>query len=1061
VVIMKAFFSFFIGQKVLVNLLFALAMVVGLIALFALPVERYPNVHMGKAEVTTILPGASPDEIETLITRKIEDALDDLDEVEFIQSASYRERSVITVKFIDDTDYGTLFDRLQLKVLSIIKDLPAGIEPPIFNEIRIAEWLPAVSVNLIGDRGNRALSLMAEEMKLELRAIAGVREVQLHGELVREFHVLLDLGLLNKYGLTFDDVAAALIQANLSIPAGTYENEAGEFVLVADERFRTREQVGAVIIRRDGDGSFVTVADVWSDAHMAYRNPYVITSVNGKDCVTLKVIKTDQGNVLDIVPAVEAVLERHRLALAKENVEPVLTQDQRVYVYDSIRTLGWNLAAGVILVSVLIYLFMGVRAAVLTVVGIPFSFLMTMTILWVMGKSLNEITLFALVLASGMIVDDAIVTLENMYRHLQLGASLRDAAVQGAAEVAAPVLASTATTIAAFLPMLIMTGSTGEFFAQIPIGITAALCASLFECLLILPPHFVDWPAKEALARTARGGQPIEQERRIMVWIRRLNQPLIRLTMRFRITSLVLVLAAFLAALAVLGVSASGLWPIIKIKFFPEEYNYYYIEIEGPPGTPIHTTHEKLKQITSGILPGRPGQLRAATGIAGLYLDENYEPVFGDHVGHINVEMPDKKAMALPDNPDHDPIRHLAFMRRELAPVAVDGWKVRVRAEKGGPPAGKDLSVRVVGPDPRMVQALADEMHRFLRTDSQVAPDLADLSDNRGVPNRVYRFRVDRERAAEYGLTPSAVTRLAASVLDGRYNGEFRTLDEDIDLKLMIDPRTYRDPGDALAVASIQHPSGPIRLGDLMRTEVYTEPSRLDRYQNHRAITLTANLKPDARTSTPSVVQRVRAHYDAIASAYPGAGVNFSGEFETTRRSYTSLAYAFLIALLAIYMILATQFRSYLQPLIILSAVVFALIGVVFGKVVSRGLFTVNSFIAVVGVTGVVVNDSLVLIDFINRGYSQGKSRRQAIEEGVQTRLWPILLTTLTTVLGLAPMALGFPSYSLVWGSMASTFVTGLCTATFLTLFIVPVEWDLLMGLKLRIEKRRAKRRRY
>jgi HAE1 family hydrophobic/amphiphilic exporter-1 len=311
---------------------------------------------------------------------------------------------------------------------------------------------------------------------------------------------------------------------------------------------------------------------------------------------------------------------------------------------------------------------------------------------------------------------------------------------------------------------------------------------------------------------------------------------------------------------------------------------------------------------------------------------------------------------------------------------------------------------------------------------------------------------VDKERAAEYGLTVLAVSRLAGSVLDGRFVGEFRTSDEDIDLKLKIDKKYLDVPEAALSIPIVPHPSGPVRLGDLTKTESYIEPNKLDRYQNSRAITLTANLRPGAPTSTPALVNRIRSYYRTIEDKYPGAEINFSGEFESTRRSYTSLAYAFSVAVLVIYVILATQFRSYLQPLIILSAVVFSLIGVVFGKFVTQGLFTVNSFIAVVGVTGVVVNDSLVLIDFINRSHRAGKSRREAITEGITVRLRPILLTTLTTTLGLLPMAIGIPSYSVVWGTMASTFVTGLCTATFLTLFVVPIEWNLLMGLKYRFE---------
>ena len=1055
---MKPFFRYVLRQTVLVNLLFVLAMAVGLFSLFDLPVERYPDVQMGKVQINTVLPGASPEEVESLITDEIEEALDDLESVEFIRSTSYRERSMIMVKFIDDTDYDRLYEELRLKVLSIMNELPNSIDPPRFTEIRVSEWLPVASVNLLGDRSNRALSLMAEEMKLHLRQIPGVKEVQLNGEYIREFHVYLNPRLLDKYGVTFDEVARALSEANISLPAGDYTHDGGEFVIVVDERYRSRQQIVETIIRRDSDGSFLKVGNVLSSARISYRDPYVITSVNGKDCVTLRIIKTEDGNALDIVPMVEEIVARFQPLLEKEEVEAVLTQDQRVYIDDSISTLGMNLLVGICLVSVLILFFMGLRNAILTMVGIPFSFLVTMIIMWLLDSSLNEITLFSFVLVSGIVVDDAIVVVENIYRHLQEGEPLEEAVINGVSEVAAPVIAATSTTVAAFLPMLIMSGSTGEFFAQIPIAISAAIVASLFECLIILPLHFMHWPGWRSVEKKAVKPKPASIERWVMSLLLNGTNKLVDFTFRHRFKTLGLVVVAFVASVFILTVSISGKIPLIKIKFFPDEYTYYYIELEGPVATPIETTNRKLKEITEFILPGRPGQLRSATGMAGFYVNEDYQPVYGSNLGNIYVEMPRKEEQNFPENHKNDPIVHLDYVRKQLARFEQDGWTVRVRPEKSGPPTGKDINVRVVGPHPEMVKDLAKDVYGFLSSNDKIAPHLIDLSDNMGRPNRVYRFRVNKERAAEYGLTPLAVSRLAASVLDGRFVGDFRTHDEDIDLKLKIDKKYLDAPEAALSIPILQHPSGPLRLGDVTTTESYIEPNKLDRYQNNRAITLTANIRPGAPTSTPAVINGIRLYYQAIKENYPGAEISFSGEFESTRRSYTSLAYAFSVALLIMYLIMATQFRSYLQPLIIISAVVFSLIGVVFGKLVTQGLFTVNSFIAVVGVTGVVVNDALVLIDFINRSYRSGMSRREAISRGIRIRLRPILLTTLTTSLGLAPMALGIPSYSVVWGSMASTFVTGLCTATFLTLFIVPIEWDLLMGLKLRWESWRQER---
>ncbi|RLA89488.1 MAG: AcrB/AcrD/AcrF family protein, partial [Deltaproteobacteria bacterium] len=775
---MKPFFRYVLRQTVLVNLLFVLAMAVGLFSLFDLPVERYPDVHMGKVQINTVLPGASPEEVESLITDEIEEALDDLESVEFIRSTSYRERSMIMVKFIDDTDYDRLYQELRLKVLSIMNELPNSIDPPRFTEIRVSEWLPVASVNLLGDRSNRALSLMAEEMKLHLRHIPGVKEVQLNGEYIREFHVYLNPRLLDKYGVTFDEVARALSEANISLPAGDYTDDGGEFVIVVDERYRSRQQIVETIIRRDSDGSFLKVGNVLSSARISYRDPYVITSVNGKDCVTLRIIKTEDGNALDIVPMVEEIVARFQPLLEKEEVEAVLTQDQRVYIDDSISTLGMNLLVGICLVSVLILFFMGLRNAILTMVGIPFSFLVTMIIMWLLDSSLNEITLFSFVLVSGIVVDDAIVVVENIYRHLQEGEPLEEAVINGVSEVAAPVIAATSTTVAAFLPMLIMSGSTGEFFAQIPIAISAAIVASLFECLIILPLHFMHWPGWRSVEKKAVKPKPASIERWVMSLLFNGTNKLVDFTFRHRFKTLGLVVVAFVASVFILTVSISGKIPLIKIKFFPDEYTYYYIELEGPVATPIETTNRKLKEITEFILPGRPGQLRSATGMAGFYVNEDYQPVYGSNLGNIYVEMPRKEEQNFPENHKNDPIVHLDYVRKQLARFEQDGWTVRVRPEKSGPPTGKDINVRVVGPDPEMVKDLAKDVYGFLSSNDKIAPHLIDLSDNLGRPNRVYRFRVNKERAAEYGLTPLAVSRLAASVLDGRFVGDFRTHDE-------------------------------------------------------------------------------------------------------------------------------------------------------------------------------------------------------------------------------------------------------------------------------------------
>ncbi len=1060
---MKNLVRFTLTQKVLLNLLFVILMATGAFTLFKAPVERYPNIDFGKAYISTYLPGASPRDVEALVTQKIEDSIEDLENLEYIRATSYRERSSILVKFLDDTDYRKSFDEMRIKVQGIIEELPPEAEPPVFTYIDVNFWQPTFSVNLYGDRDNRALTLMSEELKSTLRQVAGVKEVRLQGEYPREFHIRLDPQRLHRAGVTFDQVASALKSANISVPAGDFTSSAGDFVIRVDELFRNRQQVMDTIIRSDLDGSFLRVGDLTAEAELSHRDPFVLTSVNGHDCVTLQVIKTPEANAISIIRDTREILDSYRKSFSRENVNLLMTQDSTVKIRDSMVVLGSNLLLGVFLVSLLIWYFMGFRNACLTTIGIPFSFLVTMILLYFTGNSVNEISLFAFVLVSGIIVDDAIVVVENIYRHSQMGKPLQTAIVDGTAEVFLPVTSATLTTCAAFLPMLIMTGSIGQFFAIIPKAVSFALLASLGECLFMLPIHYLDFGPEY------KGDTPADpeetfnpgRENLVMRYSRRFFDRLLRLALNYRFTTLFLLAGAFIVAMTIALLSLAGRSNLIRIEFFPDDYSLYYVEVSGPVGAPIADTDLVLKELSREITASGTGMASSAVAYAGYYINDDYQPVWGNHLGHVAVTLPPRKDRHFHDYPVNDVVAHLDWLREKLTGIAAArGYSLRVRPEKDGPPEGKDVNIRVLGANLVSVQKLTDDLLAFLRSDPEMHTNLLDLQSNQGQASRVFRYRVESEKAAEYGLTVARAAVLAASVINGRLVGQYRLPDEDVDIKLMISPDHLEKMEDTLGLVLLEHASGPVRLGDICRVENYLEPGYLNRFQGQRAVTLTANLRTGSNLSSTAVVERVNRHYQEIREDYPGATINFSGEFESTRNSFTSLTYAFLIALLAIYLILATQFQSYLHPLAILSAVIFSLIGIIFGTMLSRTTFTVNSFIAVVGVTGVVVNDSLVLIEFINKLYRKGMSRRRAAIEATHIRLRPILLTTLTTTLGLLPMAIGFPEYSLVWGSMAMTFVTGLCTATFLTIFVVPVQWELIEGMKERWAGRHADKQR-
>ncbi len=1043
---MDSIVRFSLQQKIFYNLLFVLLFVAGFFAINELPTERYPNVNFGEVSITTIYPGASPSDVEALVTRKLEKSIENIESIEWIKSTSFSERSQIHLKFIDDTDYEHLYREVQLRILNILSELPAETDPPIFDNYTVNDFYPVVSVNISGMQNNRALTLIAKEIQSHLQKIPNIKEIRLTGEYIREFHIQLDPKKLRHYGISYNEVAQALKQQNLSIPAGSINTLQGNYLIKVDEKFNNRSQVINTIIRNDGDLGFIRLKNLINKAQLDYRKPTVISSVNGKNVIALKVIKNDNGNALTIKESVISTLNDLKPLINNEHLKIAFTQDSTIKIKDGISTLGLNMLAGIILVSLIIWYFMGIRNAGLITIGIPFSFMMTMLLMYLTGNSLNEMSLFAFVLVTGIIVDDAIIVTENIYRHIQEGRNIEQAVIFGTSEVALPVIASTLTTISAFLPMLLMSGSTGEFFAQIPTAVSYALVASLIECLLILPIHYFDYGPDNNKSLTSR----LEKDDFILTFIRGFTKKTLKITLKYRLSSLLIVIALFAISIGILAVSITGKMPLVKIQFFPNDYSVYYVNIKANPATPIETIDKKVREISEYIRQQGSGTSKSAAGFAGYYIGDNYLPVYSNNYGTVMVTLPTQENRSF-----NDPELYLEEIRAKLKKkFELHGYKINVQAQKEGPVTGKDISIRVIGSNSKSITNMSQEIHSFLTTTPTIAPYLTGLKSDQRQLKQIIRIKINHEKTSEYHLNNAQVTSLAGSVLDGQYIGKYRLNDEDIDLKLSFDPKTIRTLQQALEIPFIEHTTDSILLGDIASLHTYTEPGELNRYRSQRSIGFTSNIVASAPTSASTILHQLQDFYKKIQHKYPGANLIITGDFAATQKAYSSLSYAFIIAILVIYLILAAQFQSYMQPAIILSAIIFALIGVILGKFVTQSIFTINSFMAIIGVAGVVVNDSLMLVDFINKSYRAGLSRHAAINEGIRVRLRPIILTTLTTTLGLLPMAIGIPHYSIVWGSMASTFVTGLITATFLTLFIVPVLWDII---QLREEKKTQK----
>ncbi|MFO8085256.1 MAG: efflux RND transporter permease subunit [Desulfobacterales bacterium] len=1065
---MRSVVKFTIRQRVFLNVAFVIMVVAGAFSIVSIPVENMPMVDIGKVFIYTPYYGASAEDVEQLVTVEIEDALDDMESVEFIQSQSYRNFSSIQVKFIDDTDYKHLYDELRFRALNIKNELPVGAEEPRFVYIDTHIWLPVIVVNITGDIPQKSLRIYAEELKTQILNIHNVRSVDISGEFEREFHVSVDPVKLRKFGITFDQVASTIRSANTKIPTGRFRTERTEYMLDSGNRLSSQQEVLNVVVRRDGDSNFVRVKDLVTSTRQSNRDPSTIVSVNGENSLRLVVIKEDIGNAVTISEKVKDVAEQFGNRHLRDGIGIVFTRDSTFEINMSVKTLGGNLLLGMGLVVAVLWLTMGFRNAMLAAVGIPFSFLATITIMYLTGVTLNTISLFAFVLVTGIIVDDAIIIIENIFRHVQLGKNKIDAIVDGSAEVFLPVVASALTTVLAFLPMLIMTGSTGDFFAVIPKTVCFALFASVVEALFILPIHIFDWGPKPEYvvnnhAQIDRNDPFRHLQSGFFGYLWKIYRILIEKLLNQKVFTFSCVSAIFLVSTAILILSITGIMPLINVKFFPGNYFRYHVTIALPTGTAIEKTDLVVRDLSRFIMSLGAGQAQSASGTAGYYEDEDYVRRTGNNNGEVVVTLPEEKDRDFPYNPSNDPMKHLVYIREKIRDYVDKNYRdkelsptVKIFEESDGPPTGKAVNIRVTALTMEKALDATDAILAYMKDTSELH-DLMDLDDDRPGLQRNVKYVPNQEAVFEYGISPGHVIALVAGALNGQQAGTFRTIDEEIDLMVRV-ARKYdfansggeglSGPLDVLDVPVVEHPVAPIMLRDLVDVVFDEEPNVKVRYKGEPTVTIMADIKPGSKLSPARVEFLVTDFFDKKKAEFLNTSLSFGGEFETTSKSYMSLTFAFFIALLGIYMVLASQFNDYLQPGIIISAVPFALIGVVMGLFLTRTTFTIGSFMAIVGLAGVSVNNSLLLIDFINVRIKMGHQLRDAIIEACAARIRPVVITTITTLLGLMPMAIGIPGKSISWAPMAMAFVSGLASSTVLTLLIVPVEYEALEKMK-------------
>ncbi len=1012
----------FITNHVLANLTFLLVLAVGLLSYQGLPRQQDPTINFNWIIVTTPLPGATALDVESKVTDPLEDALRSLADVKFVSSNSREGISSILVRF-DDIDERTFDKRLadlRREIQNTESELPDAALDSLILEITSSNAFPAATVAVTSLADDENLRLQASRIDKDLSQLKGVARIDSVALPDPELQVNIDVAELEALGISPQQVANTV--------AAFFQDEAAGNLVQGDRNWLVRV-VGTAsdptylanrpILGAAGEVSLSRVASV----ERAREDSSFLVRVGDKPSVLLAVMKKEGANTLELVERVQGYMDDRNALSQETGVEMVLIDDQTIATRKSIEIMENNALIGLILVLVVAWFFLGTRISMLTAIGIPFILAATFWVLAGLGETLNVTVLLGVVIVLGMLVDDAVVVVESIYYRLQRGFS-GIAAVQGSIkEVAAPVTAAVLTTIAAFLPLMLLPGILGKFMKVIPMVVSIALAISLIEAFWMLPAHIL--AAKVGFEKPSR----IQRIRESLT--HRMQITYVRLLIKaFRRPVLSLIIAV-LPLIGAIGALGNG---YIKMDFFAADpVRLFYVNVEMPAATPVEKTMEVVSRVEARVRQNvREGEVRAIASYAGQMFTET-EPRIGEQYGQILVGLN-------PKTPDLRTVEEMTDAVREDIGDVAGPIRISFLRLSGGPPASKPISVKVRGDDYQEIRDATNILIEILNSHE----DFVDVEDDAARGRYELSLELDSDAINRSGLNPADVRRTLRLLVDGEVVASMRDSGERLDVRVRANPDSLPSLERLLSYRIPVPAGGAIPLSELVIEERKQSLGNIRHYNFRRAITLEADLRSggmDTVQANAFLLERWK-EYEA---QYPAIDLDFSGELDDIKESMDSIAILFLVGVGLMYLILGTQFRSYWQPLMILATVPLAFTGVVLGLIVTQNPLSLYTMYGVVALAGIAVNAAIVLISAANDRIGNGMSLMHATLYASRRRVIPVLITTLTTMAGLFSLAAGLGGKSLIWGPVATSIVWGLGFSSVLTLFVIPLIYRLSM----------------
>jgi multidrug efflux pump subunit AcrB len=1027
---------FFAGHATAANLLMLMFIVLGLVGLTTLRRETFPDFSEDMVQISVVYPGATAEDVEDAVCRRIEDAVDGVNYVLEMTSEARENMGSVTVEMEEGGDIRTFLEDIKTEV-EAIDDFPEQAEDPIVRELNRTDLVIALAVS--GPMAVTDLKNYCEDLKDRLKLDAGISLVDIYGFSDRQIRIQIPAAVLMQYGLSMDDIAGVIASQSLDLPAGSIETREKDILLRFTDERQTPLEFDDLIVVGGKSGAEIRLGDIAQirDVFELDEDKFIF---NGQRAGLLQISKTKTEDIIEIYHRVRGFVETERHT-APPGIRLELTQDVASIVQDRLDLLTDNGLQGLLLVFLTMWLFFNFRLSFWVAMGLPVSFLGAFYLMPQIDYSLNMLTMVGLLIGLGLLMDDAIVIAENVATHLKKDKSIFNAVIDGVSEVKNGVLASFTTTVCVFGPISFLHGTMGKILRVMPVVLIMVLAVSLIEAFWILPHH---------LAHSLKGYNPAQLNRfrqRFEGWIAGIRENVLGRTIdtaiRWRYLFVGITIAVFILSLSMISTG------ILKFKAFPEvDGDIIQARILLPQGTPLEATQQLATRLTNALeavdkafMPDQPDQQHLVQNVSIQYNANSDAYESGAHVATISADL-------LSAEIRNARIDDILNRWREQVGNVPDVLSLKFTEPSVGP-GGRPIDIRLRGTDLNRLKQASLEMQDWLKQFRGVF----DLSDDLRPGKPEIRLRM-REGAKGLGLNAQIIASQLRSAYYGRTASEIQVGSESYE----IDVRLTESDKNSLADLAYFHVTLPDGKQAPLSSVAILEPARgyarIAAVNGLRTVTIQGDVDP-RMTNSRQIMGRLQNEFlPLLKRNYPEIRTSLEGESKESAKTGKSLRNGFMIGLVGIFILLSFQFRSYVEPIVVMVAIPFAFIGVIWGHILMGLDLSMPSMMGAVSLSGIVVNDSILLVEFIKIRRRQGQSIPEAARHASRERFRAVLLTSLTTIAGLLPLLSEKSFQAQILIPLAASIVFGLMASTVLVLVIVPSLYAILgdFGLANRVE---------